>query len=446
MTIVSTKSKTPSALSGDLGSGSRWNTLKQDLHRSLINAVDHKALREMDEAQVRRQLRIGAEELCRVRPDLLSPSDRNRLIDELVDETLGFGPLEQLLGDETISDILINGPHSVFVERHGKLEHAPIRFHDEEHLLQTVQKIVSRVGRRVDESSPMVDARLPDGSRVNAIIRPLALDGTLVSIRRRRAEVMQIDDLVESGSLSPTMVEFLIACIAAKANLLIAGGTGSGKTTLLNALSSHIPPGERVVTIEDAAELCLQQPHVARLETRPPNLEGTGQVTTRDLLRNALRMRPDRIIIGECRGGEAFDMLQAMNTGHSGSMTTLHANSASDAINRLEMLAGMSGIDITPHQICRQICSAINVVVHLSRLTDGSRKVMQISELGGIVDGAIQIRDLFTFAECGTDDDGVIRGEFVAHKCDAHIEHLFHAKGIRVCSSGVSDHTSETCL
>lgn len=410
----SLNARTNQSASPQSDSDYRWGALKQDLHRRLIQAVDHTALRNMDEAQIRHQLRLGAEELCRVQPDLLSPNERKRLLDELVDETLGFGPLEPLLNDESVSDILINGPRMIYVERNGRLEATSISFHSEQHLLATVQKIVNGVGRRIDESSPMVDARLPDGSRVNAIISPLALDGPLVSIRRSRSKAVTAQQMLATDALTPKMLSFLKSCVESRANIVISGGTGSGKTTLLNMLSAYIPPNERVVTIEDAAELRLQQPHVARLESRPPNLEGTGEITTRDLLRNALRMRPDRIIVGECRGGEALDMLQAMNTGHSGSLTTVHANSTRDAIYRLEMLVELSGCDLSPVHIAKQIAAAVNILVQVTRLPDGRRKVVQISKLKGIHGNEIQLQDVFRFEQAGIDADGRVCGRFLS--------------------------------
>jgi pilus assembly protein CpaF len=320
--------------------------------------------------------------------------------------------------DPVITDILINGPKTVYVERYGKLEQVPVAFNDEAHLLQIVQRIAGRIGRRVDETSPMVDARLPDGSRVNAIIPPLALDGTLVSIRRFGAKPLQITDLVAKNSITKEMVQFLTACIKARINMIISGGTGSGKTTLLNALSASIPTHERVATIEDAAELRLQQPHVVRMETRPANIEGSGQVATRDLVRNALRMRPDRIIIGECRGPEALDMLQAMNTGHEGSMTTIHANETRDALSRLEMMVGMAGFDVPIWIIRRQIASALQLVVQVARLPGGARKVIKISEITGMEGEVISMHDIFAYKQTGVDDKGAAQG-------------FYHATGIR---------------
>lgn len=392
----------------------RLTQLKRELHNRLIQGIDLAAFRSMDEQQLRIEFRRGAEELCRQRPDLISLTERKRIIEELVDETLGLGPLEPLLRDPTVSDILINGPRQVFVERGGKLVKSSLQFYSDEHLLQVVQKIVSRVGRRVDESSPMVDARLPDGSRVNAIIRPLALDGALVSIRRFGQTRMGPEQLVQSGSISREMMCFMAAAVQARLNILVSGGTGSGKTTLLNILSSFIQPDQRLVTIEDAAELQLQQPHVARMETRPANLEGSGEVSARDLLRNALRMRPDRIIVGECRGGEALDMLQAMNTGHDGSLTTIHANTAHDALCRLEMLVGMSGFELPMWYIDRQIASGIQLVVQTARLCGGVRRVTQIAEVCGVQQGQLVTRDLFQFEQTGVDSLGQAVGIFKA--------------------------------
>src|SRR6266446_6995915 len=379
---------------------------KKELHQQLIASMNLTAIGTMNEEELRREVRRGAEELCRLSSDLLNLSERERLVNEVLDETFGLGPLEPLMRDPTISDILINGPKTVYIERRGRLEQANIAFHDDRHLLQIVQRIAGRVGRRVDETTPMVDARLADGSRVNAIIPPLALDGTLVSIRRFGAKPLLIDDLVSKKAITQDMVRFLAACVKARINMVISGGTGSGKTTLLNALSSYIPDTERVATIEDAAELQLQQPHLARMETRPPNIEGSGEVTTRDLVRNALRMRPDRIIIGECRGPEALDMLQAMNTGHEGSLTTIHANDTRDALSRLEMMVGMAGFDLPIWIIRRQIASAIQIVVQAARLPGGARKVTKISEITNMEGDIISMHDLFIFKQTGVDAEG----------------------------------------
>jgi pilus assembly protein CpaF len=392
----------------------RYLSYKRELHEQLIAGMDLAAIGTMNEEELRLEVRRAAEELCRRSSDLLSLSERDRLVNEVLDETFGLGPLEPLMRDTSITDILINGPKTVYVERQGRLEAVNVAFHDDRHLIQIVQRIVGRVGRRVDETSPMVDARLADGSRINAIIPPLALDGALVSIRRFGASPLQISDLLANRSLTQDMVRFLSACVKARINTLISGGTGSGKTTLLNALSAYIPTYERVATIEDAAELRLQQPHVVRMETRPPNIEGTGEVTTRDLVRNALRMRPDRIIIGECRGAEALDMLQAMNTGHEGSLTTLHANDTRDGLGRLEMMVGMAGFDLPIWIIRRQIASAIQIVVQAARLHGGPRKVVKISEITGMEGDMISMHDLFIFKQTGVDDEDRAQGYFCA--------------------------------
>src|ERR1043165_8278723 len=382
----------------------RFLRYKKELHQHLIKSMDLSTISTMSVEELRLEIRQAAEELCQHSSDLLSMSDRERLVNEVLDETFGLGPLAPLLRDLSISDILINGPKTVYGEREGRLERTNVAFNDDRHLLQIIQRIVGRIGRRVDETSPMVDARLPDGSRVNAIIPPLALEGALVSIRRFGVRPLRITDLTGRKALPPEMVEFLSACIKARINMVISGGTGSGKTTLLNALSNFIPVAERVATIEDAAELRLQQPHVVRMETRPANIEGTGEVTTRDLVRNALRMRPDRIVIGECRGPEALDMLQAMNTGHDGSLTTIHANDTRDALSRLEIMVGMAGFDLPIWVIRRQIASAIHLVVQVSRLLGGGRKVVKISEVTGVESDNYSMHDLFTFKQTGVDD------------------------------------------
>jgi pilus assembly protein CpaF len=385
---------------------------KRELHQRLIAGMDLSAIGKLSEDELQREVRRAAEELCRLSPDLLSLSERDRLVSEVMDETFGLGPLEPLMKDMSISDILINGPKTIYIERRGLLERTDVVFNDDKHLLQIIQRIVSRVGRRVDETTPMVDARLPDGSRVNAIIPPLALDGCLLSIRRFGAKPLLIADLLAKKALTEETVQFLSACTKARINMLISGGTGSGKTTLLNALSAFIPANERIATIEDAAELRLQQPHVVRMETRPANIEGIGEVTTRDLVRNALRMRPDRIIVGECRGHEALDMLQAMNTGHEGSMTTIHANDTRDALSRLEMMVGMSGFELAMWIIRRQIASALQIVVQVARLSGGARKVVKISEIAGMEGEMISMHDLFVYKQTGVDGEGNAQGYF----------------------------------
>ncbi len=356
-----------------------FEELKRLIHGKLVDKLDLSRVSDLAGDTLRREIRLVVERLCDTENPLLNRMERERLIDEVLDETFGFGPLEMLLKDPTISDILINGPHKIYVERRGKLEKTDVKFRDNDHLLQIIDRIVSKVGRRVDETSPMVDARLPDGSRVNAIIPPLALDGPSMSIRRFGANPLKLEDLLNFKAFTPEMAMLMEACIKARLNIVISGGTGAGKTTLLNTLSSFIPNDERVVTIEDAAELQLQQDHVVRLETRPPNIEGKGAVNTRDLVRNALRMRPERIIIGECRGGESLDMLQAMNTGHAGSMTTLHANTPRDAQARLETMIMMAGMELPIKAMRQQICSAVDIIIQANRLQGGPRKITSMT-------------------------------------------------------------------
>jgi pilus assembly protein CpaF len=392
----------------------RFQKLKQEIHKHLISAMNLGSVSALDDYELRRELRRGIEELCRFRAELLSDSERERVVNEVIDETLGLGPIEPLLRDPTVSDILINGPKTVYVERRGVLEQTNVAFHDEEHLVEIVQRIASKVGRRLDESCPMVDARLADGSRVNAVIRPLAIDGALVSIRRFGNQRLMTADLVARQSLTTEMLEFLSACVQARLNIIISGGTGSGKSTLLNVLSSFISENERVATVEDAAELQLQQRHVARLETRPANIEGKGEVTARDLVKNALRMRPDRIIIGECRGEEAFDMLQAMTTGHDGSLTSIHANGTRHALRRLEMLVGMAGYELPIWFIRDLIGSAVQIVVQVARLAGGARKVTAISEVTGVVGEVINMHDIFVFEQTGRDAEQRTTGHFAA--------------------------------
>lgn len=398
---------------GGLGAGSdeeRLIRIKKEIHQALIAGMDLSAVGAMEEDELRAEVRRGAERLCHQYNDLLSYSERERLIDELFDEVFGIGPLETLMRDPTVSDILVNGPKVVYVEQRGRLSRADVVFNDEKHLQEVVRRIVGRVGRRIDETTPLCDARLPDGSRVNAVIPPLALDGTLLSIRRAGKSPLLVDDLVEKRALTREMADFLAACIQGRRNTVISGGTGSGKTTLLNALSAFIPSDERVATIEDAAELRLQQPHVVRMETRPPNIEGEGAVDTRDLVKNALRMRPDRIIVGECRGSETLDMLQAMNTGHDGSMTTIHANDTRDAIGRMEMMVGMAGFDLPIWIIRRQIASAVQIIVQASRLIGGVRKIIKISEIVGMEEDVVSMQDIFVFKQTGVDENRAATG------------------------------------
>src|SRR6202790_4457641 len=369
---------------GDRQGTKSFEELKRLIHGKLVDKLDLSRVSDLEGETLRREIRLVVERLCDTENPLLNRMERERLIDEVLDETFGFGPLEALLKDPTISDILINGPQKIYVERRGKMEKTEVKFRDNDHLMQIIDRIVSKVGRRVDETSPMVDARLPDGSRVNAIIPPLALDGATVSIRRFGANPLKLEDLLNYKAFTPEMAMLMEACIKARLNIVISGGTGCGKTTLLNTLSSFIPHEERIVTIEDAAELQLQQDHVVRLETRPPNIEGKGSITCRDLVRNALRMRPERIIIGECRGSESLDMLQAMNTGHAGSMTTLHANTPRDAQARLETMIMMAGMELPIKAMRQQISSAVDLIVQANRLQGGPRKITSISEVMGM--------------------------------------------------------------
>ncbi|HEY0957654.1 MAG TPA: CpaF family protein [Novosphingobium sp.] len=385
-------------------------SLKVEIHQQLLDRINLALLDKMPREQVAEEISDIVADLLESTGEVLNRAERTSLSAEVLDELLGLGPLEPLLKDETINDILVNGYQTVFVERFGMLERVPTRFQDEKHLLRIIQKIVSAVGRRVDESSPFVDARLADGSRVNAIVAPLAIDGSLLSIRKFSKKPISMARMIELGSIPPEMSEVLRGMVKGRRNVIISGGTGSGKTTMLNALSSFIDERERIVTIEDSAELQLQQEHVARLETRPSNIEGKGEVTQRDLVKNALRMRPDRIILGECRAGEAFDMLQAMNTGHDGSMTTVHANTPRDALSRIEQMVGMSGIDISPRSARAQIASAINIVLQVGRLSDGKRKVLSLSELTGMEGDTITMQEIFRFRLTGRDEAGNVLG------------------------------------
>jgi len=392
----------------------RFQELKASIHQELVESLDLSKLAVGDQKNLENHVRRVADHVCKKRGEVLSQVDRERLQAGLIDEMFGLGPLEPLLADPTITDILVNDAHTVYIERRGRLELTNIVFADDAHLLRIIQRIVGRLGRRIDEVSPLVDARLPDGSRVNAIIPPLALDGPSISIRRFGSSPLQVPDLLSLGSVVPEMTEFLAAAIEARVGILISGGTGAGKTTLLNALSAYIPAEERLVTIEDSAELILKHRHRVRLETRPPNSEGTGEVTQRDLVRNALRMRPDRIIVGEVRGPEVWDMLQAMNTGHEGSLTTVHANSAADALSRLEMMVAMTGFNLPIHVVRQYIASGIKLIVQLARLRGGPRKVMQISEIAGIENGEFVLKEIFGFEQLNVTDDKRAVGEFYA--------------------------------
>jgi pilus assembly protein CpaF len=388
--------------------------LKVELHQRLLDVINLQALEQMSRAQIESEVGdIVYEELAK-QNQALNNSERKLLVSDVLDELLGLGPIEPLLKDPTITDILINGHDQVFVERYGVLERTNVRFKDERHLIRIIQKIVSAVGRRIDESSPMVDARLADGSRVNAIVPPLAIDGASMSIRKFARVPISMERLIEIGSVPAQVAEVLKAVVKSRRNVLISGGTGSGKTTMLNAMSAYIDNRERIVTIEDSAELQLQQEHVVRLETRPPNIEGKGEITQRELVKNALRMRPDRIIVGEVRAGEAFDMLQAMNTGHDGSMTTVHANTARDALSRVEQMIGMSGIDIPARSARAQISSALNVVIQIGRLSDGRRKLLSLSELTGMEGDVVTMQEIFRFRQTGISPDGQVLGKFEA--------------------------------
>ncbi|HJT79219.1 MAG TPA: CpaF family protein [Gemmataceae bacterium] len=393
-------------------SNKSFEELKRLIHGKLVDKLDLSRVSDLEGETLRREIRLVVERLCDTENPLLNRMERERLIDEVLDETFGFGPLEVLLKDPTISDILINGPHKISVERRGKLEKTEVKFRDNDHLLQIIDRIVSKVGRRVDETSPMVDARLPDGSRVNAIIPPLALDGPSMSIRRFGSNPLKLEDLLNYKAFTPEMAMLMEAAIKARLNIVISGGTGCGKTTLLNTLSSFIGHEERVVTIEDAAELQLQQDHIVRLETRPPNIEGKGAVTTRDLVRNALRMRPERIIIGECRGAEALDMLQAMNTGHAGSMTTLHANAPRDAQARLETMIMMAGMELPIKAMRQQISSAVDIIIQANRLQGGPRKVTSVTEVMNMEQDMIIMQDVFRYRQLGIDQNGRAFGQF----------------------------------
>ncbi len=407
-----------------------WLDLKSSLHEALLDRLNLSVLDKVEEGELKRQISGLISQLLAQQRRVLEPARLQKLVEELIFEVTGLGPLEPLLGDPTINDILVNSHDKVYVERFGVLEKTPVQFRDEQHLLRIIDKIVSAIGRRIDESQPWVDARLADGSRVNAIIRPCAVDGPALSIRKFSRNPLTLDRLVEHGSLTDRAAEILRGLVQSRLNVLISGGTGSGKTTLLNAMSAYIDGHERVVTIEDAAELQLQQEHVVRLETRPASTEGTGAIVQRDLVRNALRMRPDRIIVGEVRGTECFDMLQAMNTGHDGSMTTVHANTSRDALGRLEQMVTMLGADIPARTIRGQIASAINVIVQLARLSDGSRKVVSISEITGMENDVVTIQDIFVFRKTGKAETGQVLGETRFTGIRPHFFEAFHAAGI----------------
>ena len=413
-------------------SSNDFETLKSHIHGKLVEKLDLTRLNELEGDSLRREIRVVVEHLCDTENPMLNRSERERLVEEVLDEAFGFGPLELLLKEEGVADIMINGPKNVFLEKNGRIVKSDVTFRDNDHLLQILDRIVSRVGRRVDETSPMVDARLPDGSRLNAIIPPLALDGPSLTIRRFGSNPLTLADLLKFGAFTPEMVMFLEGAMKARLNIIISGGTGSGKTTLLNTLSSFISNENRIITIEDAAEIQLQQEHVLRLETRPANIEGKGRVNATDLVKNALRMRPDRIIIGECRGGEALDMLQAMNTGHDGSMTTVHANNPRDAISRIETLVNMSGCELPLSAVRKQIASADHLIIQASRLQGGPRKVTYITEIVGMEGETIVMQDIFKFQQDGIGENGKAFGHFESTGVRPKCMELLESGGVRL--------------
>ena len=413
-------------------SANNFEALKTHIHGKLVEKLDLTRLSDLEGDSLRREIRLVVEHLCDTENPLLNRSERERLIEEVLDETFGFGPLELLLKEESVADIMINGPKHVFLEKNGRIVKSQVTFRDNAHLMQILDRIVSKVGRRIDETSPMCDARLPDGSRVNAIIPPLALDGPSLTIRRFGSNPLTLEDLLRYGAFTPEMVMLLEGGMKARLNMVISGGTGSGKTTLLNTLSSFIPNDQRMITIEDAAELQLQQDHVLRLETRPPNIEGKGTVTATDLVKNALRMRPDRIIIGECRGPESLDMLQAMNTGHEGSLTTIHANNPRDALSRLETMINMSGVEIGARAIRQQFSSAVDLMIQASRLQGGPRKVTYITEVLGMEQDTVIMQDIFRFVQDGIDDDGKAFGHFESTGVRPSFMDRLEAAGVRL--------------
>ncbi len=413
----------------DLKRRARLDELKSDLHHRILDNLNLAALDTAQPQELRAEINAIASEELGAMGVLLNREDRQTIQEELFDEVMGLGPLEPLLRDDTIADILVNGPNRIFIERGGRLELSSVRFKDEKHLFRIIDKIVSAVGRRVDESTPYVDARLKDGSRFNAMVPPVAVDGSLVSIRKFKKEKLKIEDLIRFGAFSDDMAKYLEAAVATRLNVIVSGGTGSGKTTTLNALSSFIDNKERILTIEDTAELQLQQVHVGRMESRPPNIEGKGAVTQRDCLRNALRMRPDRIIVGETRGEEVIDMLQAMNTGHDGSMTTIHANNARDAVSRLENMIAMAGIDMPLKAARAQIASAVNLIVQASRLQDGSRRMVSITEITGMEGEIVSMQEVFRYQRLGLEPNGKIIGRFTGCGVRSHFSERFRQWG-----------------
>jgi len=391
---------------------SEFQHLRARLHREVLDRLNLESLQQMDRESATQGIRSLITDLMNQETTPLSTAERRVIMDEILNEIFGLGPLEPLLADPGVNDILVNTFDQIYVERHGKLEPTMVSFKDDNHLMQIIDRIVSRVGRRIDESSPMVDARLADGSRINAIIPPLSIDGPHLSIRKFRKDALSGEDLIRNASLTAPILELLAGCVKARLNVLVSGGTGAGKTTLLNVLSSFIPNTERIVTIEDSAELQLRQEHVVRLETRPPNIEGEGQITQRQLVINSLRMRPDRIVVGEVRGGEAIDMLQAMNTGHDGSLTTIHANTSRDALARLETMVAMAGFQLPPRAVKEQVASAINLVIQIARHSDGVRRVTGISEIIGMEEDVITMQEIFTYEKMGIDEEGRMVGRY----------------------------------
>jgi pilus assembly protein CpaF len=417
---------------------------KQLVLPRVLGTLDLSMIAVIDEKRARVQIRDVANRLINEEAAPLSVIQRRHVVRQIEDEVMGLGPLEPLLADPSVSDILVNGPNNIYVERSGKLQRTAVRFNDDAHLLNIIDRIVSKVGRRIDESTPMVDARLKDGSRVNAIIPPLAIDGPVLSIRRFRKDALNIDDLVRYGSLNRALVGLLRAIVMARLNVMISGGTGSGKTTLLNAMSAFIPERERIVTIEDSAELQLQQPHVVRLETRQVNVEGRGQITQRDLVRNSLRMRPDRIVVGEVRGAEALDMLQAMNTGHDGSLTTIHANSSRDALSRVETMVAMTGITFPLSALRNQIASAIDVIIHMERQEDGCRRIISVQEISGLEADTIVMSEIFNFSRSGVDEKGNVIGKFSATGIVPEFYDRIRKRGIELPISEFSKNRTES--
>ena len=420
---------------GTGGGGGKFEDLKRQIHAKLVERLDLSRVKDLAGDTMRRDIRRAIEHLCDTENPLLNRIEREKLIEEILDETLGFGPLEPLLKDPTVSEIMVNGAKRVYVERRGKLEKTEVGFRDNDHLLQIIDRIVSKVGRRVDETSPLCDARLPDGSRVNAVIQPIALDGPSLSIRRFGTNPLKLEDLLNYKAFTPEMAMLMEGVIKARLNVIISGGTGSGKTTLLNTLSAFIPGDERMVTIEDAAELQIQQDHVVRLETRPPNIEGKGQINTRDLVRNSLRMRPDRIIVGECRGAEALDMLQAMNTGHSGSMTTLHANTPRDGLSRLETMIMMAGTELPVKAMRQQISSAVDIIIQINRLQGGPRKMTSITEVMNMEQDIIIMQEVFRYKQVGIDQNGRAYGQFEATGVRPTFIQRLESKGVKLPSN-----------